>query len=125
MSASPSSAGDAPGGVGLADLESVCADIHARWDADMRSGKLLIALMGGVENYDPRVTRIRDALSLFQTLSARIDTLAYMLHDCEFWFGAHRDGRVMMEKCRAALIEAGCGPAHVRPVSRFHGREAL
>lgn len=46
----------------LEDLNSVCNDIFARWDADQRSGKLLIALAGDLENYDPRVTRIRDAL---------------------------------------------------------------
>ena len=47
----------------LEDLRSVCADIYERWDADMRSGKLLAALAGNIPDYDPRVTRILKALS--------------------------------------------------------------
>lgn len=46
----------------LEDLRSVSGDIFARWDADMRPGKLLTALEGRLHNYDPRVTRIRAAL---------------------------------------------------------------
>src|SRR5688572_7707248 len=44
-------------------LEQVCDEIFKRWDKDMRSGKLLSALSGRVNNYDPRVTAIRAALS--------------------------------------------------------------
>lgn len=47
----------------LQDLEDICDTIEERWDADMRSGKLLLALMGRIPNYDPRVERIRRILS--------------------------------------------------------------
>jgi len=47
----------------LADLEAVCDELHDRWDRDMKPGKLLQALRGNLRNYDPRVTRIRTALS--------------------------------------------------------------
>jgi hypothetical protein len=47
----------------LEDLESICADIFGRWDRDMRAGKLLLALEGRLQRYDPRVDRVRDALA--------------------------------------------------------------
>lgn len=46
----------------LQDLEAVCEVIAERWDKGMKSGKLLAALTGRVERYDPVVTRIRKAL---------------------------------------------------------------
>lgn len=52
----------------LQSLEFVCEDIFDRWDADMRSGKLLSALSGRVANYDPRVTAIRSALAAYPDL---------------------------------------------------------
>lgn len=47
----------------LDDLVSIGNDIFARWDADQRPGKLLLALLGEVKDYDPRVDRLRDALA--------------------------------------------------------------
>jgi hypothetical protein len=44
------------------DLTIICEEIFERWDVDMRSGKLLLALGGRIPDYDPRVTRIRQAL---------------------------------------------------------------
>ncbi len=55
----------------IADLDSVAADIFGRWNSDMRSGKLLTALEGRIERYDPRVTRIRDALAKLDRAAAR------------------------------------------------------
>jgi hypothetical protein len=46
----------------LEDLEQVCEELFDRWDADMKPGKLLMALSGRLRGYDPRVTRIRAAL---------------------------------------------------------------
>jgi hypothetical protein len=46
----------------LEDLDIICEEIFQRWDADMRSGKLLLALSGKLSDYDPRVTRIREIL---------------------------------------------------------------
>jgi hypothetical protein len=40
----------------------ICEEIFQRWDADMKPGKLLLALTGNLPSYDPRVTRIRDIL---------------------------------------------------------------
>lgn len=62
----------------LADLHSVCADIHDRWDSDQRSGKLLVALQGGLGNYDPRVTRIRQALDSFHELRESLERLVHV-----------------------------------------------
>lgn len=45
-------------------LESICAEIFERWDKDMRSGKLLLALSGELENYRPDVTAVRAALAV-------------------------------------------------------------
>lgn len=53
----------ANGSGALADLEAVCSVIFDRWDKDMRAGKLLLALSGELPRYDPRVTRIREALA--------------------------------------------------------------
>jgi hypothetical protein len=47
----------------LDDLRSVCSDIFNRWDKDMRSGKLLLALSGDLQTYDPRVDRVRARLA--------------------------------------------------------------
>lgn len=47
----------------LGNLELVCGAIFDQWDRDMRSGKLLSALSGLVENYDPRVTSVRKPLA--------------------------------------------------------------
>ena len=46
----------------LEDLDAICEEIFARWDVDMKSGKLLSALSGRLDKYDPRVTRIREIL---------------------------------------------------------------
>jgi hypothetical protein len=45
-------------------LEVICAEIFERWDKDMRSGKLLLALSGELENYRADVTAVRSALAL-------------------------------------------------------------
>lgn len=47
----------------LEDLTDICETMFERWDADQRAGKLLMALMGELNKYDPRVTRIRQILS--------------------------------------------------------------
>lgn len=53
----------------LGDLELVAGDLFERWDADMRSGKLLTALSGHMApGYDPRVDRVRLALLAFPDL---------------------------------------------------------
>lgn len=47
----------------LQELESICAEIYARWDKDMRSGKLLAALAGMSPGYRADVDRVRAALA--------------------------------------------------------------
>lgn len=47
----------------IRDLESVAAELFAKWDKGMKAGKLLTALEGRIHTYDPRVTRIRNALA--------------------------------------------------------------
>jgi hypothetical protein len=59
----------------LEDFRSICHDIHERWDADMRSGKLLMAMLGAIKNYDPRVTRVRAALVEIDDLRAEVKRL--------------------------------------------------
>lgn len=44
-------------------LETICSEIHERWDKDMRSGKLLLALSGDLKNYRADVTAVRAALA--------------------------------------------------------------
>lgn len=46
----------------LRDLWEVAEDMHGAWDTGMKAGKLIVALKGDIPNYDPRVTRIREAL---------------------------------------------------------------
>ena len=61
---SPSAGVEKPDSSLLADLELVCGEIFDRWDKDQRSGKLLLALSGfTLPGYDPRVDRIRAALT--------------------------------------------------------------
>ena len=48
-------------------LETICAEIFERWDKDMRSGKLLLALSGELENYREDVTAVRAALRTVRT----------------------------------------------------------
>ncbi|KGM36167.1 hypothetical protein [Inquilinus limosus] len=57
-------------------LEQVCGEVHER-----RDGKLLIALSGGLPNYDPRVTVIRAALAARAPLREDIDLLLDRLED--------------------------------------------
>lgn len=47
----------------LEELEQICEELFDRWDADMKPGKLLMALSGRLPNYDSRVTRIRELLA--------------------------------------------------------------
>lgn len=46
----------------IQDLEAVAAEIFEMWDKGMKSGKLLTHLEGRLRVYDPRITRIREAL---------------------------------------------------------------
>ena len=82
----------------LADLQSVCADIYARWDSDMRSGKLLAALAGNLQDYDPRVTRILRALNAAPDL---FEALRDLVDQC-----CDGDGPPQLETARAALSKA-------------------
>lgn len=47
----------------LQDLETICGEIYARWDKDMRSGKLLGALAGTCPGYRDDVEKVRRALA--------------------------------------------------------------
>ena len=59
----------------LDKLEAVCEEIFQRWDKDMRSGKLLTALGGGLPDYRPDVTEIRRALFAFPEMLAALKNL--------------------------------------------------
>lgn len=59
----------------LAKLEGICAEIYSRWDADMRSGKLLSALAGGLRSYRQDVTDVREALQEDEKLRAALKAL--------------------------------------------------
>jgi hypothetical protein len=50
----------------LQKLEAICEEIQERWDKDMRSGKLLLALAGHIPRYRQDVTDVRDALASSQ-----------------------------------------------------------
>ena len=54
----------------LAKLEGICAEIYSQWDKDMRSGKLLSALAGGIPRYRQDVTDVREALAEIERLRA-------------------------------------------------------
>lgn len=54
----------------LAKLEGICAEIYSQWDKDMRSGKLLSALAGGIPRYRQDVTDVREALAELDRLRA-------------------------------------------------------
>tara|TARA_R110002074_G_scaffold262994_1_gene435076 strand:+ start:1111 stop:1521 length:411 start_codon:yes stop_codon:yes gene_type:complete len=69
------------GATALDDLTAIANEMHDRWDADMRAGKLLIALMGELPKYDQRVTRIREILGSFESLTAERDALREALTD--------------------------------------------
>ena len=65
----------------LGDLETLSGDLFERWDKDQRSGKLLTAMSGMMSpGYDPRVDRIRRALTshtdLLSALESAEDALA-------------------------------------------------
>jgi hypothetical protein len=61
----------------LNDLESICEDLFARWDTDMRAGKLLTALSGNMPpGYDPRVDHVRLALDAFPAMLAALKPFA-------------------------------------------------
>lgn len=47
----------------LEQLEAICEEIFEQWDKGMKSGKLLTALAGRINNYRPDVTAVRDALN--------------------------------------------------------------
>lgn len=47
----------------LQKLETICDEIFERWDKDMRSGKLLLALAGRLPGYRPDVDAVRAALT--------------------------------------------------------------
>lgn len=52
----------------LQDFDAVLTDIREHWSPGMKAGKLLSALAGRVQNYDPRVTRTRNALKPYRLL---------------------------------------------------------
>lgn len=56
----------------LDDLTILSEEIFARWDVDMRSGKLLQSLMGRIEHYDERVDNIRQALAAYTRFQAAL-----------------------------------------------------
>lgn len=60
-------------GTALQKLEGICAEIYSRWDNDMRSGKLLSALAGGLTNYRQDVTDVRAALAENERLSREME----------------------------------------------------
>jgi len=47
----------------LEKFETICAEIYERWDKDMRSGKLLLALAGELPGYRKDVDEVRAALA--------------------------------------------------------------
>lgn len=47
----------------LDDLRSVADELAEKWDVGMKAGKLLAHLEGRISQYDPRITRIVEALS--------------------------------------------------------------
>lgn len=47
----------------LEQLEAICAEIFERWDQDMRSGKLLLALSGKLPGYRADVDAVRARLA--------------------------------------------------------------
>jgi hypothetical protein len=75
----------------IEDLDAICSTIFERWDQDMRSGKLLQALSGELPRYDPRVTRIREALAKMDATASPPITSA----DCKNFLVA-RDSEYML-----------------------------
>lgn len=53
----------------LESLQPILKEIHARWDTDMKAGKLLIALMDPKLNYRADVTAIHAAIAKARGLS--------------------------------------------------------
>lgn len=100
-----------PGRTVLADMNAIATDIFDRWDEDMRSGKLLAALAGRIENYDPRVTRIRAVLAaapdLITALKQAVDCLAVGDPERE-----HPQVAVALRSARAALAKAETPTGH-------------
>lgn len=52
----------------LQKFDAVCTELFDRWDRDMRSGKLLLALLGRVPGYKPETTEIRNAIAAHDDL---------------------------------------------------------
>lgn len=57
-------------------LTDIADQIFQRWDSDMRSGKLLTALAGRIENYNRDVTAIRGALASHDALVKVLEEIA-------------------------------------------------
>ena len=103
----------------LQQLETICAEIYERWDKDMRSGKLLQALGGGLPKYRADVDAVRaalqrdavnaDMLAALEFLEAGLRTdsrgKTVLSNTVEY----HLDGQAMyiaINKARAAIAKA-------------------
>jgi hypothetical protein len=60
----------------IQDLEAVASEMADKWDVGMKAGKLLAHLEGRLERYDPRITRIREALEAADKAAAAQETAA-------------------------------------------------
>lgn len=60
----------APNNIAL--LTTICDEIFQRWDKDMRSGKLLLALSGHLPSYRADVTAVRRALAVHEDMLAAL-----------------------------------------------------
>lgn len=88
----------------LGALELVCGDIFARWDADMRAGKLLTALSGLMApGHDPRVDQVRAALSSHADLLEALNNIFALGSDGEHSGDRHARCR---DIARAAIAKA-------------------
>ena len=71
----------------LSELEAVADEAFARWDKDMRSGKLLLALSGDLPRYRKDITSIRLACSVAPGLLSTIQAVNIL---------ARREGNVAL-----------------------------
>ncbi len=105
--ASPGAAGASPPSVSIpnaadwlpiAELSAIADETYERWDKDMRSGKLMIALSGDMPRYRSDVTSVRLACAtapgMLSTLRA-VNILARRQGVCE-----HMDADVLLKSIR-------------------------
>lgn len=86
VSAVPASIPDAAKWNPLGQLDAIAEEAFERWDKDMRSGKLLLALSGALPDYRADITSVRLACVVAPALLSTIRCI-HMLASREGGFG--------------------------------------